>query len=158
MHKHLTNKTATLLALLLSLTLSVLIGGSAAASAATQSSSQGRTLQQITPVKIGCAGKTPGCQGTVSSSSTKTGVRPGDTPSLEGSIIHLSETTIIVQAKTRVSMIHLTSATTFLEVNPLSKASQAASYSALKIGQVIQAEGTLQPDGSLVAVVVMIEQ
>jgi hypothetical protein len=158
MQKQRANKNLALLAGLLALALIALIEGSSAASAANQGSSQGVTLQKTSTAQSGCARKVPGCQGNASSSDTKSAARRGDTPSLGGRITSISETTIIVQSKNLVSTIHLTSATTFVKFSPLNKASQPASQSAIKVGQVIQAEGTLQSDGSLTAAVVIIEQ
>ncbi len=161
MRKRRANKKFFLLAGLLALALAALIGGSfviPAAHAANQGSSQGVTLQKPSTAQSGCGKKVPGCEEIASPLDMKSGVRLGDTPSLEGRIISISGTTIIAQSKNLVSTIHLTSATTFVQINPLNKASHPASRSALKVGQVIQAEGTLKSDGSLMASVVVIEQ
>ena len=160
MQKQCVHKRFILLAGLLALALLALIGGSfvlPAAYAANHGSSPGAAAHSTSAEQSGCDKKVPGCEGNASSPDTKPGTHPGDTPSLEGRITSISGTTIIVQSKNLVSTIHLTSNTTFIKFNPLNKESQPASRSVLKIGQVIQAEGTLNSDGSLTASMVSIE-
>jgi len=160
MRKRHIHKRFVLLAGLMALALVALIGGSfviPAAYAANHGSSEGATAQKTSAEQAGCGKKVPGCEGNASSPDTKPGSRPGDTPSLEGRITSISGTTIIVQSKNLVSTIHLTINTPFIKFNPLNKEAQPASRSVLKIGQVIQAEGTLNSDGSLTASMVIIE-
>ena len=160
MQKRCVHKRFVLLAILMALALVALIGGSfvlSSAYAANHGSLQEAATQKTSAEQAGCGKKVPGCEGNASSPDTKPGTHTGDTPSLEGRITSISGTTIIVQSKNLVSTIHLTSNTTFIKFNPLNKESQPASRSVLKIGQVIQAEGTLNSDGSLAASMVSIE-
>ncbi len=160
MQKRCVHKRFILLAILMSLALVALIGGSfvrPVVYAANHGSSPGAAAHSTSAEQSGCGKKVSGCEGNASSPDTKPGSRPGDTPSLEGRITSISGTTIIMQSKNLVSTIHLTSNTTFIKFNPLNKDSQPASRSVLKIGQVIQAEGTLNSDGSLAASMVTIE-
>ena len=160
MQRRFVHKRFVLLAGLMALALAALIGGSfvlPAASAANHGSSRGAAAHSTSAEQTGCDKNVPGCEGNARSPDTKPGPRPGDTPSVGGHITSISGNTVMVQSKNLVSTIRLTSNTSFIKFNPLNKESQPASRSVLKVGQVIQAEGTLNSDGSLTASMVMIE-
>ena len=107
------------------------------------------------------AGTTVDVFGTANSdgSITATSIAlPGNTSFQEGRITSVGGTSIIVQNKNLALTIHLTSDTTFKKIQLPSKESQPVSPGTLKVGQVIQAGGTLNSDGSLTASVVLIEE
>jgi hypothetical protein len=75
-----------------------------------------------------------------------------------GTITRIDGSTITVQAKDLTQMVHLTASTTFLKGQPKTKVTQPASRSDLKVGDVIEAQGKLNGDGSLIAKIVLIAQ
>lgn len=75
-----------------------------------------------------------------------------------GLVTSVNGSTISVQAKGLTHTIHLTASTIFLAVQPGTKATSPASRSDLKVGDIVEAPGKLNGDGSLTAETVLIAQ
>lgn len=145
--------TAGVIALAL---VALIVAGSAAAFA-----QGGSTQSQCNPnVQKKCPSG-PQVTGTQVKSPSASSGEP-EAPSAGGTIISINGSTVTVQATvgkptptTTTSAIHLTANTTFQKITPpkqLSPASQAD----LAVGETIQAQGTLNSDGSLQAAVITI--
>src|SRR5713101_4105894 len=108
------------------------------------------------------AGKTIFVYGTVNSDGTITAQVVGFfDPTLAyfgGVVTRIDGSTITTQAKGYTHIIHLTASTTFLMAQPNSKSTQPASLSDLKVGDIAEAHGKLNSDGSLTAATVLIVQ
>ena len=102
-------------------------------------------------------GKTIYVLGTVNQDSSITASKIGffdpTSGSLSGTITNIDSSTITVQAKDQTFTILVTASTTFSKVDlqPHTKSSQPASFSDLVVGETIQADGTVNSDGSLTA-------
>jgi Domain of unknown function (DUF5666) len=87
-----------------------------------------------------------------------------EVPSATGIITSISSSTVMVEAKERTTTIHLTDNTTFKKLTPPPNKKDTppttnfspASRADLAVGEVIEAQGTLNSDGSLQAAVVTI--
>ncbi len=75
-----------------------------------------------------------------------------------GVVTKIDGSTITTQAKGSTHIIHLTTSTTFLTVQPNSKSTRPASRSDLKVGDIAEARGKLNSDGSVTATTVLIAQ
>src|SRR5215469_16739831 len=75
-----------------------------------------------------------------------------------GVVTRIDGSMITVQAKGLTHMVHLTASTTFLKGQPKTKATSPASRSDLKMGDIVEAHGKLNSDGSLTAETVLIAQ
>jgi hypothetical protein len=75
-----------------------------------------------------------------------------------GTVTRIDGSTITVQAKDLTQTVHLTASTTFLKGEPKTKSTQPASRSDLGVGDIIEAQGKLNGDGSLTAKIVLIAQ
>ena len=98
-------------------------------------------------------GKKPGQQGTPGpANGTKT---PGPANGASGTITKIDGSTITVQAKDQTFTILVTHSTTFskgqADLQTHTKSSQPASFRDLAVGETIDAQGTLNRDGSLTA-------
>lgn len=111
---------------------------------------------------IVAAGKTIFVFGTVNSDGSVTasvlGFYDPSVADYGGAVTSIDGSTISVQAKGLTHTIHLTASTTFLVGQPKSKATSPASQSDLKVGDIIEAHGKLNSDGSLTAETVLIAQ
>lgn len=135
--------TAGVIALAL---VALIVAGSTAAFA-----QGGNTPSKCNPTAQTCqkrVTKTPGAGGTSASDDQSPGAR--------GTITSITGSTVTVQAKDRTSTLHLTASTTYQKLIPSTKQFSPASQADLAVGEMIQAEGTLNGDGSLQATAITI--
>ncbi len=137
-----------------------IVAGSAAALAQRGSSTPSTCAPNAQKCPSGSAG--PSVKGT---SITGTPEVPSpEVPSAGGIITSINGSTVTVQAKGRTFTIHLTATTTFQKLTPPpnnkltppAKNFAPASRADLAVGEVIEAQGTLNSDGSLQAAVISI--
>lgn len=93
----------------------------------------------------------PGPQGTPGPANGVKKPGPANVGDLSGTITKIDGSTITVQAQDQTFTILVTHSTTFSKVQTHIKSSQAASFSDLAVGETIQADGTLNRNGSLTA-------
>lgn len=77
-----------------------------------------------------------------------------EVPSVGGTITSINGATVTVQSKDRTATIHLTASTTYQKFTPAPKQFSPASQADLAVGEVIEAQGTLNSDGALTATTV----
>lgn len=131
-----------------------IVAGSAAALA-----QRGGTQSTCAPKAQQC----PSGQDMPSAKGTSTTGSP-DVPSATGIITSIDGSTVTVQAKNRTSTIHLTDNTTVKRLTPPTNKKDTpptedyspASRADLAVGEVIEAQGALNSDGSLQAAVITI--
>jgi len=108
------------------------------------------------------AGKTIVVIGTVNSDGSITASAIGfydpSVANYGGVVSSIDGSTTSIQAKGLTHTIHLTASTTFLAVQPETKATSPASRSDLMVGEVVEVQGKLNSDGSLTAETVLITQ
>ncbi len=108
------------------------------------------------------AGKTVFVVGTVNGNGSITasiiGFYDPSIADYDGVITRIDGSMISIQAKGSTRTLHLTASTTFLAVQPRTKATSPASQSDLKVGDNVEAHGRLNSDGSLTAESVLIVQ
>src|SRR6266571_1779803 len=108
------------------------------------------------------AGKTIFVFGTVNSDGNITaqvlGLYDPTVANFGGVVTRIGGSTITVQAKGLTHTVHLTASTTFLKGQPETKLTSPASQSDLKVGNIVEAHGKLNSDGSLTAETVLIAQ
>lgn len=113
-----------------------------------------KTLYQPDPSVVG-AGKTILVAGTLNNDGSITADVVGSyDPTISafgGTITRIDGSTITVQAKDKTATILVTTSTTFFKIDTKTKATQPASRSDLKVGEMIEAQGKLNSDGSLTA-------
>jgi hypothetical protein len=100
-------------------------------------------------------GKKPGQQGTPGPANAAKTPGPGNVGSLSGTITKIDGSTITVQGKDQTFTILVTDSTTYskgqADLQTQTKSSQPASFSDLAVGETIEADGSLNSDGSLTA-------
>jgi hypothetical protein len=108
------------------------------------------------------AGKTIFVFGTVNSDGSITarvlGFYDSTVADYGGVVTRIDGSTITVQAKGLTLTVHMTAGTTFFKGQPKTKATSPASQSDLKVGDIVEAHGKLNSDGSLTAETVLIAQ
>lgn len=111
---------------------------------------------------IVAVGKTVAVAGTVNSndsiSAQVLALYDSSVTRIGGTLTAIKGSTLIIQARDSTHTVLLTSSTSFFKFNPQTKKMQPASRSDLKVGERIEAQGNLNKDGSLTAMVVLIEQ
>ena len=137
MEKKPSAKKLLIMAGILTLTLVAFFAGGIILSSAHAASMGGKPGQQGTPGPANGAKK------------------PGLANGASGTITKIDGSTITVQAKDQTFTILVTHSTTFSkgQVDPQThtKSSQPASFSDLAVGEIIEADGSLNSDGSLTA-------